>query len=164
VSDATPETPGTNGGTVELTPKEKRALREQARREVLTAEKERIAKERAAKDAPATPSGAPTPAPAPDIPADAVLVSWAAAFLRGVLYPAISLGVRVLRVGRLDLALYTDARAKDEAAAWVPLLREYDTLRGVVKWMTVPARVVATVRDLFRSRESKPDAAPEVRP
>lgn len=162
MTDPTPDTAGTNGAAAELSAKDKRKLREQARREAeaafKAAEVERLKAERGITAAPAKPAPAPAvqPAPAPDVPADAVLASWAAVFLRGVLYPVISLGARLFG-GRLDLDRYTVTRAEADASAWVPLLREYSTLRALVKWTTVPARVVATARELFkRDEEARP--------
>jgi hypothetical protein len=169
MSGTAPDTDGTNGTATaaapvhELTAKERRAAREEARRQVVAAEKARLQAAALAKDGKAPPATASAPAapvaPVEPLPPDAVLVGWVAVFLRGVLYPVLSLGARLFR-GSLDLRRYDEARAKAEAAAWVPLLKEYGWLRGVVKWTTVPAQVVATVRDLFNKAKPAEEAKP----
>lgn len=145
-------------GVPELTAKEKRALREEARREFKASEKARIAAtSTAGKKAAPAEGAAPAAAAEPEY-SDAQLREATAHFLRGVLFPLLS--VLVLPFGyRLDLAALSDAHARDDAAAWLPMLRLYGWLRAVVTWTAVPARLVARVRELARKREKK--APPE---
>lgn len=147
---------------VALTPAEKRALREKARREFQATERERLAVTAAEKaGAPAAkPKATPGVDALPsDIPPPDVLVGWVAVFLRGVVYPVLSLAAHLPPMrGRLDLARYTPAMARDEAAAWLPLVQEYATFRAVVRWTTIPARLLENVHDLFTRKGG--EAAP----
>ncbi len=95
---------------VELTPKDKKALREEARRAFKAAEVARIA----AKTAPApAPAGATTPAaaPAPLDPArtDAQRTADAAVFLRGVLFPLLGLGAFLFGYTLAELTPWTSS-------------------------------------------------------
>jgi len=144
----------------EPTPAEKRALREQARREFRAAERARLEAEAKAKAGPA-PGEAKAPAAAADAgPArtDADRVADTAHFLRGVFMPVLS--VLALPFGyRLRLADFTAEKATDDAAAWLPIVRRYRWLDLVVTWAALPSRIVARVRELAERRpplEAKP--------
>jgi hypothetical protein len=154
------QTPGTVPAAVppfKLKPDEVRALREQARREVLAEEKDRIAKDRAAKGkAPAPAAKAEPPAGAPSTPAeldpartDAHRAADAAMFLRGVLWPVVG-GVAWL-VG-WDVDPYTAAMAAEDSTAWVPLARRYRVVDLVITWAGVPARLMARIKELAHRR------------
>jgi hypothetical protein len=145
----------------ELRAEEKRALREQARREFRAAERERL--EAAAKPAApaagkatATPGAAPAPAD-PDR-TDAQRAADAAVFLRGFLLPVLSLLAYPFG-WRLRVESFTAEQAREDAAAWVPVARRYRWVDLVITWAGVPARLVARVRELAERRapkESKP--------
>lgn len=141
---------------VELTPKEKRAAREAARRAVIQAERERIEAARAA----TAPADAPTRAAAPtaqlDQPKprdDDERAADAAIFLRGVLFPLLAVLATVFSGFRLDLEKFTAKQAEDDARAWVPVLRRYRSLDVLVTWVGVPARLVSRVRELAVRKE-----------
>lgn len=147
-----------------LSPKEKRALREQARRAVLAEEKARIAAARAPERAatpaapvPAASSGSEPPAPPPTTTerTDDDRVKDAAAMLSGVLFPLLSLCA--LPFGyHLALDEFTDAKALEDAKSWVPLLRRYRWLDLACTWVGMPARLIRRVRELARPRSAPP--------
>lgn len=152
------------GEAPELSPKEKRALREQARREFKAAERARLAAERAPEDA-GTPASAPAPVaaaaaapPAPPERTDADRARDAALFLRGVLFPLLSILAGVVGY-QLTLDKFTEAQAADDAKAWVPILGRYAWLDRLVAAVTLPARTVARVRELARKKEPEAPAA-----
>jgi hypothetical protein len=148
---ATPAVPAAPG-LPELSPKDKKRVREEARREFKAAELERLGKAAEKKTALAAPSAASAAAPVEPTYTDAQLREAAAVFLRGVLFPVLS--VLVLPFGfRLELEKFTEPASRDDAAAWVPVLRLYGWLRTVVVWASVPARLVARVRELKVRRE-----------
>lgn len=166
-----PAAPATRAGTppssakpVELTPKEQRALREEARREARSkfkeAEVERLTAAEAKKRGVPAPSSAP--AAAPSAPAaepldptrtDADRRSDAASFLRGVVWPLLTLGSWIFGY---DLGELTEKMAAEDAASWVPLARRYRWLDLAFTWTGAPARLIARVKELKRKREPKP--------
>jgi hypothetical protein len=142
-----------------LAPKDLKAIREQARREVRAAEKERLEAEAAAKSgAPKPPAatstpGTPAAAAAPERkPEDST--RDCAVFLRGVLMPIVALVARWAGY-TLDLAAFTEAKAAEDAKAWLPLLRLYPAVDRAIAWVSAPARLVARVRELAKPREPK---------
>jgi len=139
-----------------LSPKEMRAAREAARREVVAKEAARIEAARAAAQG-GTPEGTPAAkdeAPATPDRTDADRLKDATAMLRGVLFPV--LGVVSLLFGyTLDLDAFTDTKAAEDARAWVPLLRRYRWLDLACTWVGAPARTIARVRELAKRREQK---------
>lgn len=154
--------PGTRPAPGELTPADKRALREKARREFQAAERERLAAEKAAKTgAPAAgtkaaPGAAETPPPAElDARTDAQRQADAAVFLRGVVWPVASV---LAWLFGWELGDLTDAMAKDDAASWVPLARRYRWLDLAFTWAGAPARLAGRVRELAHRRQAKPPA------
>lgn len=157
MSEPVPDTVPANGATAtpapapELSPKEKRALREKARREFRASERERLAAEAAAA----------APAPEKETTADpsrtdGQRASDAAVFLRGVLFPFLSLLAYPFGY-RLKLADFTEAKAREDAACWVPVARRYRFIDLLILWAGVPARIVARVRELVERREPKPE-------
>lgn len=158
---ATP--PAAPAAEVELTAKELRALREEARREAKgkfkAAEVERLTTAEAKKrgvPAPTSAPGAVQPSPAAE-PIDPTRTDGdrradAAVFLRGVVWPVASLGAWLFGY---DLAELTEAMAKDDAASWVPLARRYRWLDLLFTWAGAPARLIARVKELKRKREPK---------
>lgn len=164
VPAAVPDAPA-SPGLPELTPKDKKRLREEVRREFKAAERERMEKAAASKTgaAPSEKSAAPAASSAPEPEfTDPQLRENAAHFLRGVLFPFLAL--LALPFGyRLDLKKLTEAQARDDAAAWVPVLRLYGWLRAVVTWTAVPARLFARLRELAVKRE-RPEAGGQVVP
>jgi hypothetical protein len=171
VTDATRDTHGTNGAAVptpapelalpEPSAKEKRRIREEARREFKAKELARIeAASTKTKGAPAEKTATEAPAkPLEPEFTDAQLRENAALFLRGVLFPVLSVLARPFGY-RLDLASFSEAQAREDGAAWVPVLRLYGWLRTVVSWTAIPARLTARVRDLARKREAAKEATP----
>lgn len=152
-------------GVPELTAKEKRALREEARREFKASEKARIAATSTAgkKAAPAegaAPSAAASPAAPPLVApdrTDAERAKDAAVFLRGVVWPFLAL---VAGLFGFHLDALTEPAAAEDGRAWVPLARRYRVIDALFTWGSAPARLVARVRELG-SRRPKP---PEVKP
>lgn len=154
MSDTTPDTANGTAAPApaappELTAKEKRALREQVRRDFKAKEAERLGVE-AAKKAPAKEAEPEKQDPART---DAERAADAAVFLRGVVWPLTALGAWLFGY---DLGELTEAMAREDAAAWVPLARRYRWLDLLVTWASAPARLIRRVRDLARKR-----AAPE---
>jgi hypothetical protein len=155
--------PAAKPPAVELTAKEQRALREEARREARAkfkaAEVERLTDAEAKKRGVPAPSSAPAAAPSPaGEPLDPNRTDGdrradAAVFLRGVVWPLLSLGSLLLG---FDLGELTEAMAKEDAASWVPLARRYRWLDLLFTWAGAPARLIARVKELKRKREPKP--------
>lgn len=149
---------------VELTAKEQRRVREEARREALAkfkaAEVERLTAAEAKKrgtPAPSQSAAGTAPAAAPAEPLDPTRTDAdrradAAVFLRGVVWPVASLGAWLFGY---DLAELTEAMAKDDAGSWVPLARRYRWLDLLFTWAGAPARLIARVKELKRKREGK---------
>jgi hypothetical protein len=144
----------------ELTAKEKRAARERARRAVEAEERERIKAARAEKEAaPASAPAAATPAaPAAPTRTDEDRARDAAAFLRGVVFPVLALFAPLFG-HRLELAAFSETAAAEDARSWVPLCVRYRWLDLLVSWATMPARLVARVRELARPKEPSGPAA-----
>lgn len=142
----------------ELTGAEKKALREQARREVKAAEKARLEAEAEKKAAPAPATKAAALAAPLQLEADRTdtqRVADAANFLRGVLMPII--GVLAFPFGyRLRLADFSPEKAREDATAWVPVVRRYRWIDLVITWAGVPARIVSRVRELAERRTNEP--------
>ena len=145
---------------VELTPADKKRVREEARREFKARELARIA----AKSAPAAaPAGAPAPAaastPADPTRTDAQRAADAAVFLRGVLWPFLGVGAYL---AGYTLREFTVAMSVEDAASWVPLARRYRWVDLLITWAGAPARVLARVRELAQKRGAgkKAEAAP----
>lgn len=135
---------------VELTLKEKRALREQARREFKASKRAELAAQDGAKAAP--PAGGAAPATAAPQRTDDERTRDAAVFLRGVLFPLLS--VVALLIGyRLDPL--SETAAAEDATAWVPILRRYGWADSLVTWVGAPARLVARLRQLAHRKEPK---------
>jgi hypothetical protein len=151
--------------TAGLSPKERRAARERARREVQAAERARIAAARAP-EGPITPPGTPEAstaaveaprAPGALVRTDEERARDAAIALRGVLLPAVALLASLFGY-RLALEDFTEAKAAEDARAWVPILARYRWLDVAVTWASAPARLLARVRELARKVEPKPAA------
>ncbi len=149
VPPAVPATPK----AAELTPKDKRALREQARREFKAAELERLAAASPVKGQ-AEPPPSQADAPADSTRTDAQRAADAAVFLRGFLMPLLSLLAYPFGWS-LDLAKFTEAQAKEDGAAWVPVARRYRWVDVLITWAGVPARITARVRELAQRRPPK---------
>lgn len=155
---------------VKLSPKQRKALREQARRDALRAERERIEAKRASDRADtraAAPEAAPPPAPAavaaPPPPSadpsrtDEDRARDAGMFLRGVVMPLASF-VAGFFGHRLELAAYTEAQALEDGKSWVPLMCRYPWLDSLVTWASAPARFIARVRGLAKPKPTEPAA------
>jgi hypothetical protein len=161
-SKSVPEAVPVEAANVKLSPADKKALREQARREFRTAERERLEAEAAAKAGGAPKPAAATSTPAPGTPAAAAAPERkpddstrdCAVFLRGVLMPLVALLARPFGF-TLDLAAFTEAKAAEDAKAWLPLLRLYPAVDRAIAWVSAPARLVARVRELAKPREPK---------
>jgi hypothetical protein len=151
---------------VVLTPKQRRAAREVARREVIAAERARIEAERAGSSPAPAPEPEPTSAPdapaplAPPAPAvelgqrsDADREGEAAVFLAGVLFPTLAFLASWFTPWRLDLERFTEAHAREDAKAWVPLMRRYVWLDRAVAFTTAPARIIRRLRELKVRKE-----------
>lgn len=151
-----------------LTPAEKRALREQARREFKAQEAARFAAAKAGTDGgtPAAAAGGPAAAPGtppdPSTRTDADRARDAAVALRGVLMPVAGLFAGFFGYD-LVLEEFTEKQAGEDARAWVPILARYRWLDVAVTWMSAPARLVARVRELARKRPPASSATVEVK-
>lgn len=138
----------------ELSAADKKALREQARREFRAAERERLEAQAAGK-APPPKAGATAPAPADadqvdPTRTDAQRAADAAAFLRGVVWPIAGLAAWLFGY---DLGELTEAMAREDAASWVPLARRYRLVDLAITWAGAPARLIARVKALKTKRE-----------
>lgn len=148
-----PEAPAAN-----LTPRERRAIREQERKAFRAQVRAELAAKTGAKDAkgPPAPKAAAPEAPAEPERTDAARAADAAAFLRGVVWPVVSLFAGLLGY---RLAELTEGEAADDAAAWVPLCRRYRWLDVTVTVAAMPARLIGRVR----TKASRKPAAGEKR-
>lgn len=142
---------------VELTAEAKKKLREQARREAeakfKATEVERLmAAKTGAAPPPKVAPGAPAAEPVDPNRTDAMRAADAAVFLRGVLWPVLSV---LALFTPWELAELTEAMSKEDGAAWVPVARRYRWVDLLITWAGVPARLVARVRSLAVRRKPK---------